>query len=796
MKLGATIAFASLLGCQRGDPDLLFKQATLAFEQARLEQSVDASQRGRRKLDRADKAREWRFRTLEAAALIRLDKLQPAFDLLSKPPADLSPDVRGRIKLLELKRCTDTDCKTRLLQEALLLASEGNDRVLEDEVRLLQAVASSPPDDENLLRASLQRASETGELTLQARANIELGMLYIGLRRFDEAVDSLDAALKLSDRIGSPMWKEKALGNLGWCYRELGDSEHASQLYESAAKLAKTIGLHPDESEWLNGIAIEKHVQGNYPEAKLFYGRALEVTSNEEKRAKCLNNLALLSIDTRDFASAASFNDRSFDLKRKIGERESELYSVLNKAKIAEGEHRTDEAEKLYLQVISAKLTPLELLVAAESDVAGLYDATSRPALAAKEYHSALARINRASESLVRDEHRLSFLSQIREVQNKFTDFLLRSEGDQAASDFVESARARVLLEKMGLSRQYSRPRPAPNSTILSYWLSSQGCHLWAITPTRTQRFDLKATEDEIDRAIEQYRRSILRLDDVLESPGSTGEWLYRILVQPAESLIAGKSRVIIIPDGSLARLNFETLVVPGEPPHFWIEDASTTVASSMMLLGRAARSRPPAKLLLLGNPDSPSPEFLTLSGMRKEMDLIAGQFSKERPSVLQGPAARPSAYLSGNPEQYSYIHFAAHGVANKESPLDSAVILSRGDPKGWMLRARDITRCKLTADLVTISACYGSGERTYSGEGLVGLAWAFLLAGAHNVVAALWEVNDSSTPKLMSDMYSGIQGGLDPADALRQAKLKMAHSKKLDRKPGYWGPFVLYTGY
>ncbi len=797
MKLGAIIVFASLLGCPPGDPDLLYKQASLAFEQARWQQSVDACQRGRRELDRADTAREWRFRALEAAALIRMDAFKPALDLINSPPVGLPPGLIGRLKLLQIKGCARSDCKAQLFQEALDLAREGHDQVLEGEVRLRQGVALPPSlEAESLLRESLQLGVDTTDLTFQARANIELGILYIRLGRFDDAVDSLGVALALSDRVGSPMWKEKSLGNLGWCYRELGDSEHAFQLYERAAQLAEAAGLRPDQSEWLNGIAIVKHVQGDYPEAKRFYGRALEVSSNNEKRAKCLNNLALLAIDTRDFASAASFNDRALDLKRKSDDQQSEPYSLLNKASIAAGEHRSEDAEKLFLRVIADRSVDLDLLVAAQSGVAGLYDATSRPELAAKEYHNALAGIGGASKSLKRDEHKLSFLSRMRDVQNEFTDFLLRREGDGAASDFVESARARILLEKMGLSRQYSRPRPAPNSTILSYWLSPQGCHLWAITSTRTQRYDLKATQAEIDHAVEKYRRSILRLDDVLDSPGSTGEWLYRTLVQPAESLIARNPRVVIIPDGSLARLNFETLVVPGEPPHFWIEDASTTVASSMMLLGRATRSSAPAKLLLLGYPKTPSPDFVTLSGMHREMDLISREFPKEGTTVIDGAAARPSAYLNANAGQYSYIHFAAHGVANNENPLDSAVILSRGDPKGWMLRARDITQCKLTADLVTISACYGSGERTYSGEGLVGLAWAFLLAGAHNVVAALWEVNDSSTPKLMSDMYSGIHAGLEPADALRQAKLNMAHSKKLERKPGYWGPFVLYTGY
>ncbi len=124
-------------------------------------------------------------------------------------------------------------------------------------------------------------------------------------------------------------------------------------------------------------------------------------------------------------------------------------------------------------------------------------------------------------------------------------------------------------------------------------------------------------------------------------------------------------------------------------------------------------------------------------------------------------------------------------------------MILSKeGD--SYKLYARDIVRHRLNANLVTISACNGSGTRAYSGEGLVGLSWAFLRAGAHNVIAALWEVSDASTPELMDSLYKELSQGKDPAAALRDAKLSLLHSqdpKSVFRKPFYWAPFQLYTG-
>jgi CHAT domain-containing protein len=152
---------------------------------------------------------------------------------------------------------------------------------------------------------------------------------------------------------------------------------------------------------------------------------------------------------------------------------------------------------------------------------------------------------------------------------------------------------------------------------------------------------------------------------------------------------------------------------------------------------------------------------------------------------------------LEHDPAQFAFIHFVAHGTASRLSPPDSSILLSQGSPAedSYKLYARDIIHHPLRAQLVTISACYGSGTRAYTGEGLVGLSWAFLRAGAHNVIGALWAVSDDSTPRLMDHLYDGIEKGQTPAQALRAAKLSLLHSDSVFRKPFYWAPFQLYSG-
>jgi CHAT domain-containing protein len=178
-------------------------------------------------------------------------------------------------------------------------------------------------------------------------------------------------------------------------------------------------------------------------------------------------------------------------------------------------------------------------------------------------------------------------------------------------------------------------------------------------------------------------------------------------------------------------------------------------------------------------------------------MRQIQKHFAAEDQTVLARQMANSEAYLASAPQQFSYIHFVAHGVASRTDPLDSAIILSptTAAEDSFKLYAREIIQHPIHARLVTISACYGSGTRSYAGEGLVGLSWAFLRAGAHNVIGALWEVSDDSTPRLMSTLYQGLEDGMPPSAALRKAKLTLLNSTGSYRKPFYWAPFQIYTG-
>ena len=236
---------------------------------------------------------------------------------------------------------------------------------------------------------------------------------------------------------------------------------------------------------------------------------------------------------------------------------------------------------------------------------------------------------------------------------------------------------------------------------------------------------------------------------------------------------------------------------VPQPKLHYWIEDVTIANASSLRVLAAAhtVKTKRERTLLLFGNSVAPNDKYPELSKAGAQMESVARHFPGAEQKIFARDQATPKAYLDGSPEKFSHIHFVAHGTASRLSPLDSAIVLSKASAEddSFKLYARDIIRRPLQADLVTISACYSSGERAYAGEGLVGLSWAFLRAGAHNVIAALWEATDASTEQLMDRFYDELDKGASPDAALRAAKLSLLHHSGF-HNAFYWAPFQLYT--
>ncbi len=200
---------------------------------------------------------------------------------------------------------------------------------------------------------------------------------------------------------------------------------------------------------------------------------------------------------------------------------------------------------------------------------------------------------------------------------------------------------------------------------------------------------------------------------------------------------------------------------------HFLVERYQVMVtpsASVWLALG----ARPPAHATAGVLAFAPQPADLPAS--RREVAAIA-RLGGTDTRVVSGSAATEAAFRREAPTR-RVIHLATYGVLNKQNPLFSFVEFAPDGRDDGRLEVHEVFGLDLAADLVVLSACQtglGSGALSDvpAGDDWVGLARAFLSAGAGNVIATLWPVQDRASAALMERFYQGYTVGSDPGRAL-----------------------------
>ncbi|HET8923097.1 MAG TPA: CHAT domain-containing tetratricopeptide repeat protein [Candidatus Acidoferrum sp.] len=759
----------------------------------------------------------WRFRLLKAEILVRQGLYNESLALTRHelPSSFATSDLAVWRKLTQgtasafTQQLSDAE---RFLAEGETLAKENHPDLLgQVELRKGTArfLAGNLAEAETAYRQTLRIAREQKDSFLEASALNGLGLVATKNEHYDEAVDWNRAALSLSQSLGSHSSSARVLGNTAWSYRELGDLDSALALYKQAEEVSSRNALVEDQLYWLTGISAVYYEQHDYGSAEVVLTQALDLARGQgDKRtlAEYLNDLSEIALETGQIDTAEKYYKEATEAERAGLDQSGEPATLLVRGRIAESKHEFPCAEESFRRVVRDPKVDSAQRWEAEARLAKLYAEERLDARAEKEFRRSLETIETVRSSVQAEDLRMSFLTGAISFYDDYVDFLIAHQRVENALEVAELGRARTLAEGLGASpialkfplHNFHAQQIAQrmHATVLFYWLGQNHSYLWVITPTKTTYFTLPKAA-EIESVVKSYRRAIPGMRDAEDAAAADGKKLYAMLVEPAKKLIPKGSRVIVLPAESLYGLNFETLVAPDPQPHFWIEDVTVTTANSLTLLASSAQRRAPEEksLLLVGNTE-PNANFPALAQAPVEIEKLEHYFPEQNRKVLEGKSATPTAYLHSSPEKFAYLHFVTHGTASITRPLESAVILSsEGD--SYKLYARDIVKHRLNAHLVTISACDGLGKRTYSGEGLVGLSWAFLRAGAHNVIGALWEVSDASTPQLMDALYNGLRQGKDPATALRDAKLSLLHSNSdtVFKKPFYWAPFQLYAG-
>jgi tetratricopeptide (TPR) repeat protein len=657
-----------------------------------------------------------------------------------------------------------------------------------------------------LLEGAARDAAAHGDQRRAAIALNNLGMGRVARGRFDEALPYFQRVLSLAD-LRDELTYGASLNNAALCYARLGDFDHALPLHQRAIAAQETRSNRLYLAQAVGELGNTYMQKGDTAAALPYLERAFSVARAAglvQQASWFADNVAAARINVGDWERAQAANNEARKLKTQAGDT-SLVYNTLNDAQIALGRGQLADAGRLFNLTLHATSDDPSLQWLAHAGLADVARTRKDGATTAQEFEATLRTIERTRADLLKTDYKLSYLTPLIRFYRAYVDVLMDAGQRERALEIADSSRARVLAERAGASvprrrttAEFRRVAQASGTVLVAYWLGSDRSFAWVVDGAGVHVATLPPAS-RIEGLVADYQRLLVdRAADPLAMTTTPGDALFAAVVAPIQPYLTAGRPIVLVPDGALHTVNFETLPVPGTPRHYWLEDVSIAVAPSLATLQPSvktgpARSSAGASVLLVGNAVAADPRFPALHFAGEELSRIAVHFAPASVTRQEGAAATPRAYFAAGPERFAILHFAAHASTSRETPLDSTVILS-ADAVGYKLYAREVAEHPLQADLVTISACRSAGERLYSGEGLVGFAWAFLRAGARRVVAGLWDVDDRSTVRVMDRLYAGIAAGQPPVTALRDAKLALVRGGGVYAKPYYWAPFQLFT--
>ena len=373
-------------------------------------------------------------------------------------------------------------------------------------------------------------------------------------------------------------------------------------------------------------------------------------------------------------------------------------------------------------------------------------------------------------------------------------------------------------------------------SQLLVFALGTVRSYLWLVS-AETFEVHVLPSRAVIESLAQEFAEQIPRKNlRSAQARQAIGHELSEILLGPVRGQLSG-GRLLFVPHGALFKVPFAALLHPVEEAELLIEKHEIVVLPSISTLislrAAAVEKTPPQRDVAafvdpvfrrddervessggrrdvhpLGRRAAAQEHELGRLGDRLGIDPYQRLYhSRAEGKVILEVApegqhflamdfmASHETFFSSELETYSILHFATHALQDWEYPELSSLLLSLVGPEGesrdGFLRAFEISKLQLPAELVVLSACETGLGKAFAGDGPLGLNRAFFDAGATRVISSLWQVNDLSTARLMSHFYAAHLGdGLTAAAALRQAQLRLLTDPET-AAPYHWAAFI-----
>jgi len=737
-----------------------------------------------------------------------------------------------------------------------------------------------------------------------ARVRAALGIFAITKGEFEAAQCNYQIAEPLLHTLGNRDEEGSVLNGLGYVSRETGDWQKSLEYYRRASAAFVSVPDLLGQHEAMTGMGKALLASKRYDEVRPHYAAELRLARKSGDIAlvaSSLGDTAALYEAQGKYAVAESFYRRTLEAYQGAKHLYGEGDTLLQLGRLQALRGKYPEALELLEQAngLKEKTGQIEEVAKVQYEMARVYQSLGRLEEAKSSIERTIDIVEQQRITISQFDSRASYFGSVHRYYAQYIDLLMMfhkqnpARGfDKKAFEASERSKVRSLLdllttsaqdascdELLGKQLERANRRPArelltkssdellpptltldqvqteiedDGTVLLEYALGESRSYVWAVDRNRILSYELPGSDD-IRRLVLRLRNALLptQVGDAESASdyqarvhakdgifGATSRELSNVLIGPID--LAGATRVLVVPDGSLQYAPFAALPSPApvRASDFLISRYEIDILPSASALGTlrkaAAKKMQPTKMVaVFADPvfetDDPRvtvlhsrkvvrerPRALTrairdtnrkeyiprLPASRDEANAITAVFGGANSDAvhiaLDFDASRNNV-RDGRLERFRLIHFATHGIVDSRHPEMSGLVLSlvnvRGGGQDGYLRMGDIYKLRLAADLVVLSSCDSALGKDLNSEGIIGLPRAFLYAGAKSVIASSWKVDDEATSSLMRALYTRIHNGESPGSALRWAQLEMLKDERW-KKPYYWAAFTLQGDY
>ena len=700
----------------------------------------------------------------------------------------------------------------------------------------------------------LSSAKQVGDFAGEGRAYGNIGVACDGLCDFKKAIEYYQLSLSIAKEVNDKDEEGCAYSHLGIAFQSLGDFERAIYYHKLHLRIVKEVGNKAREGTACCNLGIAFGSLSDFRNAIKYQEQSLNIakqTGNKSGERTGYTNLGVAYQCLGDIEKAKQFFTKSLDIAKAQGNRAAEGCAYLNLGNIFQILHSFEKA--IHYHTLSLNISKEVQDMSGEGRayfaLGRSFELLESLPKALQNYQFSVNKFNEVRSLLqtedewkigFRDTYQISYNALWRTLLKlgKFGDALLAAEEGraQALTDLIRE-KCGILRSQFGSNGQEMNDLEMlsfiPSTTVFQA-VDSGAVHAWVHSEERAIRFVRKKIDDPfaLDN-VKTYLQELIEtaykeigvqvgvrcedrsMDSLREDRQSTEEnsaddstehslqqnsslhTLYKIAIKPFTGLVQG-NQLIIVPDGPLWLAPYAAFL--DSDSKFLCESFKIRLIPSLTSLKLIAdcpedyHSRNGA--MLVGDPwvaqvtDGHGNVLLKqLPFARKEAEMI-GKLLKESPLI--GKEATKDEVLR-RLSSVALVHIAAHGcmetgeIALTPNPHRTCPIPKKDD---YVLRMKDVLNVQLRARLVVLSCCH-SGRGRVKAEGVVGIARAFMGAGARSVLVTLWAIDDEATLEFMRSFYYHLAEGRSASESLNQAVKFMRESDEYS-DPKYWAPFVL----